>query len=259
MSPAASSADGARIRLFLPQDAPDAAREAAQRLRAGLERFAGAPEPAVVALGGNSAVLRALHETPETHAVFGLSLGEADFLTNAWEAGDLAERVGRADPVTVQPLRLLCRTRDGEVRELLAFNDVALFRAGGRSARIAVRVDGRARVDDLLGDGVVISTPMGSTAYNRSARGPILPLDSHALALTPVAPSRPQWSGAVLRERARIALEVLEADLRPVLLTADFREVRDVVAVNVTLVPRRRTLLFDAGASLRERQLSEQF
>lgn len=260
MTPARGASDGASVRLYLPQDAAPAAREAADRLRGALDDVEGEVAPTVVALGGNSAVLRALHETPEAFAVFGLSLGEADFLTNGWDDGDLSRRLRRAEPVGVRPLRLLCRTRGGEVRELLAFNDVAVFRASGRSARIAVRVDGRVRVADLLGDGMVISTPMGSTAYNRSARGPILPLDSHALALTPVAPSRPLWSGAVLRERARIALEVLEPDIRPVRLIADFREVRDVVAVNVALLPeRRRTLLFDPGAGLRERQLSEQF
>lgn len=279
------SADGARAhrrrqagspaaletRSFAETELPPAiwcAPEADERTRCARERLLARygemdidQARVIVALGGNSTVLQLLHRLGEgPQSVFGLSTGEPDFLTNQYSEDDLLRRLDAAEPVLVQPLQLLCTQSSGEMRQALAYNEVAIFRASARMSALTLYVDGRERIVRLLGDGLLVATPMGSTAYNLSARGPVLPLDSRALVLTPLSPAKPHWQGAVLPEGARIHIQVCETLERPVAVTADFTEFRDAVAIDVQLHPTAgRTLLFDRGDGLHERQLREQF
>jgi NAD+ kinase len=219
----------------------------------------------VVVLGGDGLVLDVLHRVsrlPNPPRIYGMNRGTRGFLLNDYSPTELVERVTRAQPSVVVPLE--CRAWDHDGRELpalRAFNEVALRRLTNQSARIRVLVDDVERLDDLACDGVLVATPAGSTAYNLSARGPILPLGSNVLALTPICPLRPRrWTGAVLRSGRRISFEVLDPVKRPVAVSADQREQVEVSRVEVA---ESRTasmqLLFDAGQGLAERVLAEQF
>ena len=216
----------------------------------------------IVALGGDGFMLRTLHETIDRDLpVYGMKLGRVGFLMNKYEPDDLASRLENANLAELNPLRMNTLDTAGEKTSALAINEVSLIRQTNQSAHIRIRVNGLEKVGELVCDGVLVSTPAGSTAYNLSAHGPILPLGTEALALTPISPFRPRrWKGAILPVSARITLEVLDSGKRSVSATADYFEVRDVVSVEVYEDQSTALkLLFDPDHSLEERILNEQF
>lgn len=240
----------------------DAARKARRAL---VQRYGQvAPERAdvIVALGGDGLMLQTLHSymtlgTP----IFGMHRGSVGFLMNEYRAAGLQRRLARAVRVTLHPLRMTVTTARGTTRSSLAINEVSLLRQQRQAAKIRIVVDGVERMPELICDGVLVATPAGSTAYNLSAHGPIIPLGADLLALTPISAFRPhRWRGALLPHTAKVTFEVLERDKRPVSATADNTEVRGVARVDVyedrdvTL-----TLLFDPEQNLQERVLKEQF
>lgn len=216
----------------------------------------------IVALGGDGFMLQVLHENMGKGVpIYGMNLGSVGFLMNTYETDGLVERLSAAEAARIHPLRMKAVTADGRIAEALAINEVSLLRETRQAAKIRISVDGRVRMEELVCDGVLLSTPAGSTAYNLSAHGPILPIDSALLALTPISAFRPRrWTGALLPHRSQVRFDVLEAAKRPVSAVADHTEVRDVAQVDIaedrTLT---LTMLFDAEHSLHERILSEQF
>ena len=238
--------------------------EAAEALAALRKRHDDAgPEQAdvIVALGGDGFMLQTLHAfLGKGKPIYGMNLGSVGFLMNEYREEGLLERLALAEQAVVHPLRMRAHTRQG-VTEALAFNEVSLLRETRQAAKIRVIVDERPRIAELICDGILVSTPAGSTAYNLSAHGPILPLSAGVLALTPISAFRPRrWRGALLPHGAAVTFEVLEASKRPVAAVADHAEVRDVARVDVredqsvTL-----QLLFDPELALEERILKEQF
>ena len=215
-------------------------------------------------LGGDGFMLETLHTVlgqPGAPPVYGMNCGSVGFLMNAHAEDDLPGRLGRAQAAVLHPLRMRAVTQDGAVQEALALNEVNLFRQVRQAAKIRITVDGRVRLAELVCDGVLVSTPAGSTAYNLSAHGPIVPLSANLLPLTPISAFRPRrWRGALLPHEARVTFQVLEPEKRRVSAVADNFEVRDVAEVDVC--EDRTTelhMLFDAGRSLDERVLAEQF
>ncbi len=222
------------------------------------------PEEAevIVALGGDGFMLETLHaHMGRGVPIYGMNRGTVGFLLNAYDEKELPKRLEAAEVVTLHPLRMTAETQDGETAEALAINEVALFRESRQAARIRIRIDGVVRLEELVCDGILIATPAGSTAYNLSAHGPILPLGSALLAVTPISAFRPRrWRGAILPHTACVELEVLEQDKRPVSATADYTEIRDVVRVSVSEDRKASlTLLFDPEHDLEERIIKEQF
>ncbi len=215
----------------------------------------------IVALGGDGFMLQTLHAFLDTgKPIYGMNLGSIGFLMNEYRDADLEERLAVAERAVIHPLRMRAHC-GGKEREALAFNEVSLLRQTRQAGKIRILVDEKVRIAELICDGVLVSTPAGSTAYNLSAHGPILPIDAALLALTPISAFRPRrWRGALLSHRARVRFEVLEAAKRPVSAVADDLEVRDVTAVDVQEDRSiKMTMLFDAGHSLDERILAEQF
>jgi NAD+ kinase len=216
----------------------------------------------IVALGGDGFMLRTLHRfLPGGLPVYGMKIGDVGFLMNRFREDELLERLNEADVVELNPLCMVAVTEAGNETTALAINEVALLRQLNQAAHIRILVNGKEKVDDLVCDGVLVATAAGSTAYNLSAHGPILPLGTDALALTPISPFRPRrWRGAVLPSSVRIRFEILDHYKRPVSATADAEEIRNVVSVdvfeerNVTL-----KLMFDPDHSLEQRILDEQF
>ena len=216
----------------------------------------------VVALGGDGLMLQTLHKVMKRRVpVYGMNLGTVGFLMNEFSGEDLAEKVAVAEPTHIYPLFMQVRCADGTGHEALALNEVSLFRSSFQAAKIEIAVDGQTRLDELICDGVLLATPAGSTAYNLSAHGPILPIGAPLLALTPISPFRPRrWRGAVLNNRARVTFRTRESDKRPVSAVADNVEFKNVVEVAIREDRSHRvTLLFDKGHSLEERVLLEQF
>jgi len=215
----------------------------------------------IVALGGDGFMLQTLHNfLSRKKPIYGMNLGSVGFLMNEFREEDLEQRLSAAETAQLHPLRMRAETAEG-VAEALAFNEVSLLRQTRQAAKIRILVDDKTRIAELICDGVLVSTPAGSTAYNLSAHGPILPIDADLLALTPISAFRPRrWRGALLSHRARVRFEVLEPDKRPVSAVADDQEVRNVSAVNVAEDRSiSMAMLFDAGHSLDERIIAEQF
>src|SRR5579862_8186786 len=215
----------------------------------------------VVALGGDGFMLQTLHSfIGKEKPIYGMNLGSVGFLMNEFREKDLMERLAAAESAQVHPLRMRATSAKG-LTEALAFNDVHLFRETRQAAKIRIQVDNKPRINELICDGVLVSTPAGSTAYNLSAHGPILPIDAALLALTPISAFRPRrWRGALLPHRARVRFEIAEAAKRPVSAVGDDFEVRDVESVDVAEDRSvSMTMLFDQGHNLDERILSEQF
>ncbi len=240
--------------------------DAAQRARAEFATRYGdhAIDEAEVlcALGGDGFMLQTLHRHGSSgKPVFGMKLGSIGFLMNQFRDDDLIERLTRAEPAHLRPLEMLALTESGTSTGSLAYNEVSLLRQTRQAAHLRIDLNGQTRIEELIGDGVLVSTPAGSTAYNYSAHGPILPLGSHTLALTPIAPYRPRrWRGAILKADTEVRLQVLDPYKRPVSVTADSHETRDVVEVTIRESREHRvTLLFDPEHNLEERILSEQF
>ena len=238
------------------------AREACARL---MDRWAGCPvEQAefVVALGGDGFMLETLHEMLGRDVpVYGMNCGSVGFLMNPLHEDDLPARLAVAQPALLHPLRMHAVTATGQIEEAVALNEVSLLRQLRQAAKIRISVDGRVRLPELICDGVLISTPAGSTAYNLSAHGPIVPLSANLLPLTPISAFRPRrWRGALLPSTAEVLFEALEPDKRPIAAVADFSEVRDVVSVSVVEDRSQGvTVLFDPDHGLSERILAEQF
>ncbi|MEO0799923.1 MAG: NAD kinase [Pseudomonadota bacterium] len=216
----------------------------------------------VVALGGDGLMLQTLHAMLNTCVpIYGMHRGSVGFLMNDFHEDDLPERLAAAEKTVIHPLRCEARDIHGESHKGLAINEVSLFRQTHQAAKLRISVDGKVRMDELICDGALIATPAGSTAYNLSAYGPILPLQSPLLALTPISPFRPRrWRGALISNEAHVEIEVLEPVKRPVNSVADHDEMRSVVSVGVREARDVDLLmLFDPGHSLDERILSEQF
>jgi NAD+ kinase len=216
----------------------------------------------IVSLGGDGFMLQTLHETQARGLpVYGMNCGTVGFLMNAFSAEGLPARLSAAGEEVINPLAMRAETTDGQVTEALAINEVSLLRAGPQAAKLRISVDGKVRLAELICDGALLCTPAGSTAYNYSAHGPILPIGSAVLALTAVAAFRPRrWRGALLPKSAVVRFDVLEPAKRPVMADADGRSVRDVLSVEIRSEPRvRHRILFDPGHGLDERLLREQF
>ncbi|MDF1834152.1 MAG: NAD kinase [Alteraurantiacibacter sp. bin_em_oilr2.035] len=259
------SSHSAPKRLALLHSQNEKAAEAAFRLADCNDFVSLEDAEAVIALGGDGFMLDTLHSMLDLETVkpvFGLNLGTVGFLMNRHiQSCDLVERVAKARRFTVSPLRMEAITQSGERERSCAINEVSLLRETRQTAKIEISVNGRVRISQLAGDGVLLSTPVGSTAYNLSANGPILPLDSRMLALTPISPFRPRrWPGAVLPDSSRVTFRVHEPTKRPVAVVADQKEVRDVAEVHVEIArDKEMTLLFDPGHALDERIVAEQF
>lgn len=222
------------------------------------------PEEAdlIVALGGDGFMLEVLHRYIDRHVpIYGMNRGSVGFLMNAFREHGLIERLRKAESVVLHPLRMHARLRDDTHIEALAINEVSLLRETRQTAKVRIRIDGKERLDELICDGVLVASPAGSTAYNLSAHGPIIPLGASILALTPISAFRPRrWRGALLPHTAKVTFEVLEADKRPVSAVADYTEARGVAEVDVCEDRSiDLTLLFDPEHNLEERIIAEQF
>lgn len=216
----------------------------------------------IIALGGDGLMLEVLHQTLNTlKPVYGMNCGTVGFLMNSYSEEELQERVAKAIPAHIYPLKMAAETVAGEIHHALAFNEVSLIRESRQAAKLEISIDGKVRLEELICDGVLVSTPAGSTAYNLSAHGPILPIGSPLLALTPISAYRPRrWHGAILPNSANITFTTLESEKRPVSAVADFTEIRDVISVSIHEDQSRCvTVLFDEGHNLEERILQEQF
>jgi len=240
----------------------DAAAAAMLKLQDRYGQYEMGEADVIVALGGDGFMLRTLHRfLPADLPVYGMKLGDVGFLMNRFREDELHDRLNAADVVELNPLRMIAVTEAGGESTALAINEVSLLRQLNQAAHIRVLVNGTVKVEDLVCDGVLVSTAAGSSAYNLSAQGPILPLGTEALALTPISPFRPRrWRGAVLPTSARIRFEVLDCYKRPVSATADAQEIRNVISVEVFedkgIVLK---LMFDPDHSLEQRILDEQF
>ncbi|GHE03016.1 inorganic polyphosphate/ATP-NAD kinase [Defluviimonas sp. 20V17] len=240
----------------------DVAQAARERL---VSRYGAVPfeeAEVIVALGGDGFMLDTLHAT-ETRdvAVYGMNCGTVGFLMNEFSEERLIERLEAAEEEVINPLRMTATDAEGQRRDLLAINEVSLLRAGPQAAKLRISIDGKVRLEPLICDGALVSTPAGSTAYNYSTHGPILPIGSEVLALTAVAAYRPRrWRGAILPKRAVVRFEVLEPEKRPVMAEGDGRSVSGARVVEVRSEPAvRHRILFDPGHGLEERLLREQF
>jgi len=250
------------LRLAFEGSKVPEAQEALKTLRHRYGEHSVADCDVIVALGGDGFMLQTLHRH-RTHAkpVYGMKAGTVGFLMNQHRPEDLIERINRAQPAVLRPLEMTAHAESGNTTEAVAYNEVSLLRQTKQAAKIRVSLNGEVRLDELVCDGVLVSTPAGSTAYNLSAHGPILPLDSSVLAMTPISPFRPRrWRGAILRAHTEVRFEILDHYKRPVSATADSSEVRDIVEVIIReSTTRTVTLLFDPEQHLEERILNEQF
>ncbi len=246
---------------FLASHADEAQRALAELTARHGER---APDEAdvLVALGGDGFMLQTLHRHGSLgKPVYGMKLGTVGFLMNQQRSEDLVERLHAAEPAVLRPLEMVAMTESGATVGSLAYNEVSLLRQTRQAAHLSIDLNGQTRLDELICDGVLVATPAGSTAYNFSAHGPILPLGANVIALTPIAAFRPRrWRGAVLKADTEVRFRVLDPYKRPVSATADSHEVRDVVEVMIRESHDRTvTLLFDPEHNLEERMLAEQF
>ena len=252
-------------RLGLVVSDSAAAREAAVALADVHDWVPAESADILVVLGGDGFLLHVLHQMLDSERlvpVYGLDRGTVGFLMNRFRQGkNVIERVSRATPVAVSPLVMEAVTQSGTSFRYHAINEVSLLRQMRETAKLEVRVNGKVRMAELAGDGVLVATPAGSTAYNMSVNGPILPLGSRMLALTPISPFRPRrWRGAILPDSAQVSFTVLEPAKRPVAVVADQKEVRDIRNVSIEACCKHRlTLLFDRGSSLEDRIFAEQF
>ena len=246
---------------FVASDRPEA-QAARARLRARYDNVDPAQADVIVALGGDGFMLETLHRflgrgTP----VYGMNRGSVGFLMNDYAPEDLPARIAAAQASTLHPLRMRAMANGGTPVEALAINEVSLLRESRQAAKIRILIDGRVRLPELICDGILVSTPAGSTAYNLSAHGPIVPLGASLLPLTPISAFRPRrWRGALLPADVEVVFEILERDKRPVAAVADYTEVRDVSRVEVREARDvELTLLFDPDHGLSERIIAEQF
>jgi NAD+ kinase len=249
-------------RIFFTASERPEAQEARARLTARYGQVSIEEAEVIVALGGDGFMLETFHDHMDTGLpVYGMNRGSVGFLMNDYSEAGLTERIAAAERAVIHPLRMTATDVRGQTHVALAINEVSLLRQTRQTAKLRILVDGKLRLGELNCDGALLSTPAGSTAYNLSAHGPIIPLDARVLALTPISAFRPRrWRGALLAHTARVTFEILEAPKRPVSAVADNIEVRDVLEVHIA-EDREVSLnmLFDEGRSLEERVLAEQF
>ncbi len=253
---------GAPLKIAFLASETDIAQEARRALVA---RYGDAPRDTaevIVALGGDGFMLQTLNATQHLETpVYGMNCGTIGFLMNEYAEAGLPERLAAAEEEVINPLRMRAISAEGQVTEALAINEVSLLRAGPQAAKLRITVDGTVRMEELVCDGALVATPAGSTAYNYSAHGPILPIGSDVLALTAMSAFRPRrWRGALLPKTAHVRFDVLEPSKRPVMADADSRSAGQVVTVEVQSEDTvRHRLLFDPGHGLEERLIQEQF
>ncbi len=246
---------------FVASDVAEA-QEAATRLRRQYGDITPDRADAIVALGGDGLMLQTLHAHMKSGIpIYGMNRGSVGFLMNEYQEDDLVARLSAAEINVIHPLQMTARDQDGAEHEALAINEVSLFRQRYQATKLRISIDGKVRMEELISDGILIATPAGSTAYNLSAHGPILPINAALMALTPISPFRPRrWRGAILSNEAHVQIDVLESEKRPVSAVADHHEFRSVVTVSV----REKAdidllMMFDPGHALDERILIEQF
>lgn len=239
--------------------------EAQRAMKALSDRYGNvdvAEADVIVALGGDGLMLQTLHaHMGKGKPIYGMNRGSVGFLMNEYREDDLRNRLGNADITTIRPLELIARDETGKTHEALAINEVSLLRQTSQAARLKISVDEKIRLEELVCDGIIVATPAGSTAYNLSAHGPILPITAQLLALTPISAFRPRrWRGALLPNWAKVDIEILEADKRPVSASADHTEIRRVTHVTVRESSRTRgEIMFDSDHGWDERILTEMF
>jgi len=246
---------------FVASHTPEA-REAYGRL----EKRYGNADPAkadvIVALGGDGLMLQTLHKFMNSgKPIYGMHRGTVGFLMNEFVEESLTERLSNAHITVIHPLVMQARDAQGRTHEHRAINKVSLFRQSAQAAHLRIMIDGQERLAELISDGVLVATPAGSTAYNLSAQGPIIPINAPLLALTPISPFRPRrWRGALLPNKAKVTIEIMDAEKRPVAAVADHDEVRSVRSVDIAMDHTiSLNMLFDPGHNLDERILREQF
>ncbi len=255
---------GIERRALVASPTPQA-QAAAAELRKKYNWVPEADAELIIALGGDGFMLQTLHAQLDRQGdplpVFGMNLGTVGFLMNEWRLDDLDDRIQRSKPFRSTPLQMIAQTITGQTHAIPAINEVSLLRETRETAKLEVTLNDRIVIPELVCDGILAATPAGSTAYNFSAQGPILPLGSALIALTPISAFRPRrWRGAILPDKARISIRVLEAQKRPVSAVADHREVRDVARVDIAIDRSRElTLLFDPEHALDDRITMEQF
>jgi NAD+ kinase len=246
---------------FVSSETPQAKTAKAQLIA----RYGDVPEAeadAIVALGGDGLMLQTMHRHMiDAMPIFGMNCGSVGFMMNEYREDDLPERLAAAQISPIHPLSMVAYDRLGEAHQALAINEVSLYRLSAQASKLQISIDGTVRLKELICDGALVATPAGSTAYNLSAHGPIVPIDAQLLALTPISPFRPRrWRGALLPNHARITFDVLEPDKRPVSAVADHFETRNVARVEVENAHHVTLyLMCDPDHSLDERVLSEQF
>jgi NAD+ kinase len=246
---------------FVASSTPEA-REAYERLQARYGNIEPNKADVIVALGGDGLMLQTLHKFMNSgKPIYGMHRGTVGFLMNEFVEEGLAERLAAAHITVIHPLVMRARDGQGRTHEHRAINEVSLFRQSAQAAHLRILIDGQERLTELVADGVLVATPAGSTAYNLSAQGAIIPINAPLLALTPISPFRPRrWRGALLPDKAKVTIEVMEADKRPVAAVADHDEVRSVRAVDISMDHGiSLNMLFDPGHNLDERILREQF
>ncbi len=240
----------------------DSARKAYSRLTRKYDHVPPETADAIVALGGDGLMLETLHTYLDRDVpIYGMNRGTVGFLMNEYKETRLAARLAAAETVVLRPLEMTVQTVDGETTNTIAINEISLLRETRQAAKLRIRIDGKVRMSELICDGLLVATPAGSTAYNLSAHGPIIPLGANLLALTPISAFRPRrWRGALLPDAATITIDVLEPRKRPVSAVGDYTEVRDIRRVRVRASPNKSfTLLFDPEHNLEDRILNEQF
>ncbi len=250
------------MKIHFHASAAAKAQEAVAQLIAAYGQHDAKDSDGLVILGGDGTMLDALHDFGDLKKpYYGLNFGSVGFLMNPYAADHLPARLAAAASVKIHPLKMKAVDQDGKIHEAQAFNEVSLLRETRQTARMKIFVDDVVRIPELVCDGILVSTPAGSTAYNLSAHGPILPLSSNILALTPISAFRPRrWRGALIPSNVKVRIEILNDDKRPVSLTADSQEFRNVVSVDIhQSVSIDRTLMFDPDHHLEERMLKEQF
>ncbi|MEM8665605.1 MAG: NAD kinase [Pseudomonadota bacterium] len=246
---------------FIAANSPDA-RAAAEAMRKRYGEHAADDADVIVALGGDGMMLQTLHRFMSTgKPTFGMNRGSVGFLMNEFGVDGLMERLAKADTTTIHPLAMTARDFDGKVHRARAINEVSLLRQSHQAAKLAITIDGRPRLDELICDGLIVATPAGSTAYNLSAHGPILPINAQLLALTPISAFRPRrWRGAILPSHVTVSITCLENGKRPVAAAADNVEIRRVKEVEVCQDKSAScVIMFDPDHSWDERILTEQF
>ncbi len=256
-----SSVSQAGSIAILASDAPEAAA-AAERLRADYGAVAPEDADVIVALGGDGLMLQMLHRFMNmAKPIYGMNRGSVGFLMNEYNPERLRERVAAAKTETIHPLIMTVTAEGGETTSAQAINEVSLLRQSYQAAKLRISIDGMVRLEELICDGILLATPAGSTAYNLSAHGPIIPINAPLLALTPISPFRPRrWRGALLPDHVNVSIEVLEAEKRPVNAVADHVEFKSVQAVSIREDRDAECLImFDADHSWDERILAEQF